>query len=121
MCDAGHVVAAVAAHATPLSPDESPEMVQQRTWDWLSEQPEDAAELAALLSEAAPKLRLSRDESGSGSRTGSGRLQFKMSHSRDAVRSVRARLAAAMPMSIGKIHIPCMCAILQPMPAGVCS
>lgn len=100
---AGHVVAALAASATPLSPDESPEAMQQRTWDWLSEQPEDAAELAAILSEAAPRLRLSRDDSGSGygSRSGSGRLQVKMSHSRDAVRSLRGRLAAAMPMPIG--------------------
>lgn len=59
-------MAALAASATPLSPDESPEAMQQRTWDWLSEQPEDAAELAAILSEAAPRLRLSRDDSGSG-------------------------------------------------------
>ncbi len=28
----------------------------QKALDWLAEQPEDAAELAALLSEAAPKL-----------------------------------------------------------------
>ena len=99
------MVAALAANAPPLSPDESPEEVQQRTWDWLAEQPEDAAELAALLSEAAPKLRLSRDDStGSGARTASGRLQAKMSHSRDAVRSLRARLKAAIPMAIGVVH-----------------
>ena len=30
--------------------------VVRRTWDWLAEQPEDAAELALLLFEAAPKL-----------------------------------------------------------------
>lgn len=28
----------------------------QRTWDWLAEQPEDAAELAQLLFEATPRL-----------------------------------------------------------------
>ncbi|KAK9806465.1 hypothetical protein WJX73_010630 [Symbiochloris irregularis] len=103
---AGHVVAALAANANPLSPDESREAVQQRTWDWLAEQPEDAAELAVLLSEAAPKLRLSRDDSaGSGNRTASGRLQAKMSHSRDVVRSLRARLEAAVPMPIGEGEI----------------
>ncbi len=47
-------------HTTP--------QVVRRTWDWLAEQPEDAAELAVLLYEAAPKLNISSASAGGASR-----------------------------------------------------
>ncbi|KAL6785276.1 hypothetical protein ACKKBG_A03170 [Auxenochlorella protothecoides x Auxenochlorella symbiontica] len=43
-----------ASHASPLSP-------RSTAWRWLGEHPDDAAELAALLHEAAPKLGLKGD------------------------------------------------------------
>ena len=45
-----------------------PRQVVRRTWDWLAEQPEDAAELAVLLYEAAPKLNISSASAGGASR-----------------------------------------------------
>ena len=85
--------------------------VVQKTWDWLAEQPEDAAELAALLFEAAPKLGV----------PGAQRTPGK-SMSRAASRAhaldmpdvpLKQRLGAAQPMPTGEsAHMP-HCTVYQ--------
>ena len=69
----------------------------RRTWDWLAEQPEDAAELALLLFEAAPKLNFS--EAGP-SRGASVKISRRAS-SYKAHGGFKHRLECAVPMHSG--------------------
>ena len=71
--------------------------VVRRTWDWLAEQPEDAAELALLLFEAAPKLNFS--ETGP-SRQASSKIPRRASYKEQG--GFRQRLARAVPMPSGQ-------------------
>ena len=68
----------------------------RRTWDWLAEQPEDAAELALLLFEAAPKLNFS--ETGP-SRQASSKVPRRASYKEQG--GFKQRLARAVPMPSG--------------------
>ena len=84
--------------------------VVARTWDWLAEQPEDAAELAVLLYEAAPKLNIAASSTAGGS-AGAGHHAAKTPrrahHSEDG--GLLERLAAAVPMPIGQQRLhPCL-------------
>ena len=72
--------------------------VVRRTWDWLAEQPEDAAELALLLFEAAPKLNFG--DAGP-SRAASAKMPRRASVK--AQGGFRRRLAIAVPMAPGGI------------------
>jgi len=71
--------------------------VVRRTWDWLAEQPEDAAELALLLFEAAPKLNFS--ETGP-SRQASCKIPRRASYKEQG--GFKRRLARAVPMLSGE-------------------
>ena len=75
--------------------------VVRRTWDWLAEQPEDAAELAVLLFEAAPRLKISASGSGGTSRPpkASRRASYKDED------GSRHRLSAAVPCPTGAIPL----------------
>ncbi|CAL8468091.1 g7630 [Coccomyxa elongata] len=94
---AGAVTAMLAANAAAAGPLDSPKKVVRRTWDWLAEQPEDAAELAVLLFEAAPKLKISASGSGGTSRPpkASRRASYKEED------GSRHRLSAAVPCPTG--------------------
>ncbi len=72
----------------------------QKALDWLAEQPEDAAELAALLSEAAPKLGFNAQKSKIPgiSRAATSRKSLELLH---ADMSLMQRLQAARPMLVG--------------------
>ena len=70
--------------------------VVRRTWDWLAEQPEDAAELALLLFEAAPKLNFG--EAGP-SRAASAKMPRRASAMPQG--GFRRRLTRAVPMAPG--------------------
>ena len=74
--------------------------VVQRTWDWLAEQPEDAAELAQLLFEAAPRLGVAAAESPK-------KLASKGSKRPPAEASIPVldRLAAAEAMPTGVSNV----------------
>ena len=72
--------------------------VVRRTWGWLAEQPEDAAELALLLFEAAPKLNFS--ETGP-SRQASSKIPRRASYKEQG--GFRQRLARAVPMPSGML------------------
>ena len=78
--------------------------VVQKTWDWLAEQPEDAAELAALLFEAAPKLGVpgaQRTPGKSMSRAASRAHALDMPDV-----TLKRRLGAAQPMPTGEsVHM----------------
>ena len=69
----------------------------RRTWDWLAEQPEDAAELALLLFEAAPKLNFS--ETGP-SRQASCKIPRRASYKEQG--GFKRRLGRAVPMPSGE-------------------
>ena len=71
----------------------------RRTWDWLAEQPEDAAELALLLFEAAPKLNFS--ETGP-SRQASSKIPRRASYKEQG--GFAQRLTRAVPMPSGAPH-----------------
>lgn len=68
--------------------------VVQRTWDWLAEQPEDAAELAQLLFEATPRL-------GVAAARCPRKLPRNRRHSADANLTLVDRLRAAEPLQSG--------------------
>ena len=72
----------------------------QKALDWLAEQPEDAAELAALLSEAAPKLGFNAQKSKIPgiSRAATSRKSLELLH---ADMTLMQRLQAARPMLVG--------------------
>ena len=70
--------------------------VVRRTWDWLAEQPEDAAELALLLFEAAPKLNFG--DAGP-SRAASAKMPRRASTMPQG--GFRRRLTRAVPMAPG--------------------
>ena len=77
----------------------------QKTWDWLAEQPEDAAELAALLFEAAPKLGVP------GAQKPPGKSLSRAARRADALDmpdvTLKQRLGAAQPMPTGEsAHMP---------------
>ena len=74
----------------------------QKALDWLAEQPEDAAELAALLSEAAPKLGFNAQKSKIPgiSRAATSRKSLELLH---ADMSLMQRLQAARPMLVGAL------------------
>ena len=80
----------------------------QQALDWLAEQPEDAAELAALLSEAAPKLGFNAQKSKIPgiSRAATSRKSLELLH---ADMSLMQRLQAARPMLVGgnSLLLPC--------------
>ncbi len=78
----------------------SPLQALQKALDWLAEQPEDAAELAALLSEAAPKLGFNAQKSKIPgiSRAATSRKSLELLH---ADMSLMQRLQAARPMPVG--------------------
>ena len=71
--------------------------VVRRTWDWLAEQPEDAAELAVLLFEAAPKLKISAGGSGGASRP--PKASCRSSYKEEG--GSQRRLSAGVPCPIG--------------------
>lgn len=71
--------------------------VVRRTWDWLAEQPEDAAELAVLLFEAAPKLKISAGGSGGASRP--PKASRRSSYKEEG--GSQRRLSAGVPCPIG--------------------
>ncbi len=71
--------------------------VVRRTWDWLAEQPEDAAELAVLLFEAAPKLKISAGGSGGASQP--PKASRRSSYKEEG--GSRHRLSAGVPCPIG--------------------
>lgn len=78
--------------------------VVRRTWDWLAEQPEDAAELAVLLYEAAPKLNIAASSAagrGAASRAAAAAKTPRRASGADREGGLRERLAAAVPMPIG--------------------
>ena len=89
-------VQATACMLTSLSPMQA----LQKALDWLAEQPEDAAELAALLSEAAPKLGFNAQKSKIPgiSRAATSRKSLELLH---ADMSLMQRLQAARPMLVG--------------------
>ena len=107
-------VPSIASHAHELCPDQAllcntvkaiwpayhqtleSAQVVRRTWDWLAEQPEDAAELALLLFEAAPKLNFS--ETGP-SRQASSKIPRQASYKEQG--GFGQRLARAVPMPSG--------------------
>ena len=72
----------------------------EQTWEWLAEQPGEAAELAALLFEAAPRLGVSAQRTSS--------LTTARSRSLNTARrpefgtSLKECLAHAQPIPIGK-------------------
>ena len=70
--------------------------VVRRTWDWLAEQPEDAAELALLLFEAAPKLNFGN---AGPSRAASAKMPRRASTMPQG--GFRRRLARAVPTAPG--------------------
>ena len=74
--------------------------VVRRTWDWLAEQPEDAAELALLLFEAAPKLNFS--ETGP-SRQASCKIPRRASYKEQGGFKRRLARAVTMPSGEGRI------------------
>ncbi|EIE20699.1 hypothetical protein COCSUDRAFT_57268 [Coccomyxa subellipsoidea C-169] len=94
---AGAVTAMLAANAAAAGPLDSPEKVVRRTWDWLAEQPEDAAELAVLLFEAAPKLKISA--SGSGGASQPPKASRRSSYKEEG--GFQHRLSAGVPCPIG--------------------
>ena len=80
----------------PPWPHLLPMQVVRRTWDWLAEQPEDAAELALLLFEAAPKLNFGE--------AGPSRAALAKMPRRTSVQAqggFRRRLARAVPIAPG--------------------
>lgn len=70
----------------------------QQACDWLAEQPEDASELAALLSEAVPRLRLAALQRPAISRAATSREALQLLH---ADMTLMQRLQAARPMPVG--------------------
>ena len=74
--------------------------VLQKALDWLAEQPEDASELAALLSEAVPKLGFHTQKSRLPgiSRAATSKKSLELLH---ADMSLLQRLRAARPMLVG--------------------
>ena len=72
----------------------------QKALDWLAEQPEDASELAALLSEAVPKLGFNAQKSRLPgiSRAATTKQSLDLLH---ADMSLLQRLQAARPMLVG--------------------
>ena len=66
----------------------------QKTWDWLAEQPEDAAELAQLLFEATPRLGVAAAKSPR-------KATRNRRHPGDASLSLLDRLKAAEPLPSG--------------------
>lgn len=74
--------------------------VLQKALDWLAEQPEDASELAALLSEAVPKLGFHTQKSRLPgiSRAATSKQSLELLH---ADMSLLQRLQAARPMLVG--------------------
>ena len=74
----------------------------ERTWNWLAEVPEEAAELAYLLFEAAPRLGVAASSPRALRHPKPRRMSY------DAT-SDAARLAAAAPMPSGlfSICLPC--------------
>ena len=74
--------------------------VVKRTYEWLAEQPEDADELAALLSEAAPRLGVAAAVSGARAQP---RTPRRLTPEPGAC--LRQRLASAVPMPTGAF--PC--------------
>ncbi|DBA96975.1 TPA: hypothetical protein ACH3X1_001299 [Trebouxia sp. C0004] len=96
---AGTVTAMLAANGVG-GDAKSSETALQKALDWLAEQPEDAAELAALLSEAAPKLGFNAQKSKIPgiSRAATSRKSLELLH---ADMSLMQRLQAARPMLVG--------------------
>ena len=74
--------------------------VLQKALEWLAEQPEDASELAALLSEAVPKLGFHTQKSRLPgiSRAATSKQSLELLH---ADMSLLQRLKAARPMLVG--------------------
>ena len=85
---------AVTSHGCIIS------QVLQKALDWLAEQPEDASELAALLSEAVPKLGFHTQKSRLPgiSRAATSKQSLELLH---ADMSLLQRLKAARPMLVG--------------------
>ena len=91
-----------------------------RAWDWLAENPKDAAELATMLIETAPSLAISRDSSISSGRTSSGRLVSRRTLSQQ--RPVSSRLTAAQLLPIGGLRESSLCRLVpvqDPIESGL--
>lgn len=73
----------------------------EQTWEWLAEQPGEAAELAALLFEAAPRLGVPAQRASSLS-TARSRSLRDPSRRPDFGTSLKECLAEARPIDIGK-------------------
>ena len=80
----------------------------RKTWTWLAEQPEDAAELAQLLFEATPRLGVSASQSSSPRRSMTTR--FSKRSVPGASLSLLDRLKAAEPMATGRTLV---CAVAE--------
>lgn len=72
----------------------------QKAWDWLAEQPEDASELAAVLNEAVPRLKLISNLTSRPSRAQTSREALDLLH---ADMTLLERLQAAKPMPVGRV------------------
>ena len=101
-------LAAILIHAV-LRLKATPPAVQslqalQRAWDWLAEQPEDASELAAVLNEAVPRLKLISNLTSRPSRAQTSREALELLH---ADMTLLERLQAARPMLVGTSAVKC--------------
>lgn len=79
--------------------------VVRRTWDWLAEQPEDAAELAVLLYEAAPKLKFTAAGSGGTSRHPARTPRRGVPYKEEG--GSQQRLSGASPLPVGAQLLGC--------------
>ena len=85
----------------------------QRTWDWLAEQPEDAAELAQLLFEATPRLGVAAARSPR-------KAPRSRRHPADPNASLLDRLKAAEPMPSGRKELDLPYSVLLAIPLKLC-
>lgn len=76
----------------------------EQTWEWLAEQPGEAAELAALLFEAAPRLGVPAQRASSLSTARSRSLRDPSAPRPDFGTSLKECLAEARPIDIGQMH-----------------
>ena len=74
----------------------------EQTWEWLAEQPGEAAELAALLFEAAPRLGVSAQRTSSLTTARSRSLKSPTARRPDFGTSLKECLAHARSIPIGE-------------------
>ncbi len=74
----------------------------EATWNWLAEQPAEAAELAQLLYEAAPRLKMAASRASSLSTARSRSLRSPQARRASFGTSMKDCIANAQPMAIGE-------------------